>query len=850
MTVATARARGEGTGMPAESGGLKSDGTTDRPGRLRLFLTSTAIFLTGATSAADAQDIGGQAAQIMAPALDTTEVVQFALFAGAMTAALVSAIWLIRERGRTSEQNDALRGKVQALNSQVATLEALARTDGQRAVIWEDKDQKPAIVGSLDATTGAPGDRAAFLAFGRWLEPRSAARIENLVAELRDEAKPFSDTIETRAGVPLEVTGRTNGSSAVVRFANLVGERATGAKLALEHNRVVQTLETLQALMDALDTPVWLRNAEGGLTWVNRSFADAVRLGSSAEVVAEKAELFGGQALAKIGAGREADGSYHEQVSTVVDGDRLVYEVSDARGPYGSAGVAIDQTEFDAIRSELNKTIRSHEETLDQLTTAVAMFDDKARLRFYNQAFQKLWELESSFLESGPDNAMLLDRLRTDGKLPEQPEWRRWKDGILSAYRAMEPQEHWWHLPNGQTVRVIANPHPKGGLTWVFENLTERIDLESRYKTLMRVQGETLDHLAEGVAVFAADGKLQLTNPAFSRFWELGDLLDEENIHISRIAAACRERFGDEEPWNYFAGLVTGFADDRADESGRCSLSDTILSWMVAPLPNGQTMITFVDVTDSDQVERALRDRNEALERTAQLRSRFVHHVSYELRTPLTNISGFTALLQSEDTGPLNAKQKDYVDHIASSSDALMLIVDDILDLATIDAGIMELDFAETEIEPVMRDVAAALAPRFSAHNIDLAVRVAPDAGAIFADSARLRQVMFNVLANAADFAPPDSTVTFTCDRDGEGVIFTIRDRGPGIPAEALGELFNPFQTGKTGRRRGAGLGLSLAKSFVTLHDGTIDIKSSPDRGTEVTLRFPITPPGVRVAAE
>jgi signal transduction histidine kinase len=261
-------------------------------------------------------------------------------------------------------------------------------------------------------------------------------------------------------------------------------------------------------------------------------------------------------------------------------------------------------------------------------------------------------------------------------------------------------------------------------------------------------------------------------------------------------------------------------------------------------------MITFVDVTDSDQVQRALRDRNEALERTAQLRSRFIQHVSYELRTPLTNISGFTALLQNPGTGLLNQKQKDYVDHIASSSDALMLIVDDILDLATIDAGIMELDFAEVELEPMMREVAAGLGPRFAEHNIDLAVRVAPDAGSIYADAARLRQVMFNVLANAADFAPEGSTVTFTCEREEDGVVFKVRDRGPGIPQEAMDEVFNPFETGKPGRRRGAGLGLSLVKSFVTLHDGKVSIDSSAERGTEVILHFPQVPPGVRVAAE
>ena len=120
--------------------------------------------------------------------------------------------------------------------------------------------------------------------------------------------------------------------------------------------------------------------------------------------------------------------------------------------------------------------MRSHAETLDQLTTAVAIFDAKEKLRFFNQAFQKLWDLEAGFLESAPDNALLLDRLRSDGKIAEQPEWRRWKESLLAAYRAVESQEHWWHLPDGRTIRVVANPQANGGVTWVFENLTEKIE--------------------------------------------------------------------------------------------------------------------------------------------------------------------------------------------------------------------------------------------------------------------------------------------------------------------------------------------------------------------------------------
>ena len=110
------------------------------------------------------------------------------------------------------------------------------------------------------------------------------------------------------------------------------------------------------------------------------------------------------------------------------------------------------------------------------------------------------------------------------------------------------------------------------------------------------------------------------------------------------------------------------------------------------PLPDGATLVTFHDVTDSVNVERALRERNEALEDADKIKIDFVHHVSYELRSPLTNIIGFVHLLGDPATGPLAPKQREYLDYITVSTNTLLALINNILDLATIDAGRMQLN--------------------------------------------------------------------------------------------------------------------------------------------------------------
>ena len=623
------------------------------------------------------------------------------------------------------------------------------------------------------------------------------------------------------------------------------------ARLKLENQRLAADQDTLFGLIDALTMPFWLRSADGRLKWVNRAYADAVEAVDGGEAVRDGKEFLGTIARDAIVARHQRSRVFDQTVSTVVAGDRRVFAVTDFAGSEGSAGIALDISSAETVREEFERAVRSHADTLDRLTTAVAIFDAKEKLRFFNQAFQKLWGLEPGFLESAPDNALLLDRLRSEGKIAEQPEWRRWKESLLAAYRAVESQEHWWHLPDGRTIRVVANPQANGGVTWIFENLTERMNLESRYNTAVRVQGETLDNLAEGVAVFGPDGRIRLANPAFTALWKLPRDIVARTMHISAIQAWC-DVLTVTGPWREFVAAVTGFDDERRDRHGQAELkSGIVLRYAVIHLPNGQVMMTFVDVTDSVKVERALLEKNDALQKADRLKNDFVQHVSYELRSPLTNIIGFTELLSLPATGPLSPRQREYVEHIGSSSAVLLTVVNDILDLATVDAGIMQLEISEVRIDRTVSAAAALVADRLDEHSIRLAVDTAQAPKSFHADETRVRQILYNLLSNAVNYAPEGSTVRLSCRKTDAGVEFSVHDDGPGMAPEVLDTVFQRFESRVNGgRRRGAGLGLSVVKSFVELHGGSVGIATNAGAGTTVTCLFPFVPAGVRAAAE
>jgi len=350
--------------------------------------------------------------------------------------------------------------------------------------------------------------------------------------------------------------------------------------------------------------------------------------------------------------------------------------------------------------------------------------------------------------------------------------------------------------------------------------------------------------------VFGSDGRMRLHNPAFSRMWKLDTNALAEKPHVEAVIGWCRMLYGDDTVWRKLRGAVTAI-DDRTPITGRLERKDgSVVDLVTVPLPDGATLVAFLDVTDTVNVERVLRERNEALVAADELKLNFVHHVSYELRSPLTNIIGFAHFLREPATGPLTTKQDEYLGYITTSTNALLAIINDILDLATINAGSMRLDLATVDIHKSMEAAAEGIKDRLVKDGIKLDIRVAADIGSFTADERRVRQILFNLLSNAVGFSPAGETVTLSAERRDDAIAFSVTDRGPGIPPDMVGRVFDWFETHPHGsRHRGAGLGLSIVRSFVELHGGKVTIESTVGRGTIVTCTFPIEQAARQTAA-
>ncbi|RCL02279.1 MAG: Histidine kinase [Candidatus Tokpelaia sp. JSC189] len=766
--------------------------------------------------------------------IDIFDIAQFSFIGGVVSAALLAGLLIYRQNHNKTLKIQYLTQKLDNPECQNQITEGFFSAIDICFVVWNGREaEEPAISGSLADHCSIPQTKSQFLALDSWMTPQSATMLQSAINLLRQDGEAFDYDAETAAHRFLHVSGRVLGSRAIVFFQDVTNLAEEGKRHKNEADTLKKQLKTVQNLLDEIKQPMWLRDTHGDIVWSNHAYRQAAGPDKSHELLADAIRK-------KIDESHSAGISFHSKITAVISGDRRILDVTDVAGSAGSAGFVCDQTENEHLRNELRRIIQGYSETFDQLSTAVSIFDPTMKLEFFNQAFASLWPLETAFLESQPSHTLLLDRLRERGILNEQPNWRQWKEELFEAYRALTPQLHIWNLPDGRTLSIVANPHPQGGVTWLYEDLTEKLNLEARYNTLIRMQGETLDNLSEGVAMFGANGKVRLSNPTFSKLWSLTPELGVEGTHISDIEAFCMPLAKDN-AWKEVSAFITGFADKRDCITGRMDLlNGDVLDYVLVPLPQGQTMLTFVNVTDSVLVSRALHERNEALEFADQLRNDFVQHVSYELRTPLTNIIGFTDLLRSPDFGILNARQNDYLKYIAGESVTLLNIVNDILDLATVDAGIMELNIGKVNITEAMHYAIMRTQERLSEKDVWVEQSIAPGLETFHADGARVRQVLVNLLSNAASFAPTNSAIRFTAYANGEDIVFCVHDQGCGIPDDILNTVFKRFTAyAYHGHKPGAGLGLSIVKSFVELHRGTVNIDTGQNKGTTIVCRFP-----------
>lgn len=691
------------------------------------------------------------------------------------------------------------------------------------------------------------------------LTPADAAALEAMFARLHEHGTSFTLAVRTADNAHiLRLTGRRGTDRAAEEVFDILWleEITAQAQQESQHKtmRIVaeEERERLRIALDQQPVPLWMRDARTQITWCNRTYARLLDT-TQATVVAEQKELpfktakktpgmkTPGKALAQ--AAIDAATPETAQAHIVAGGQRCLMTVQEIplAGGTGTLGMAIDITREEVLETEQKRHAAANKELLEQLGSAIAIYDAQQKLEFYNSAFAQLWMLEDQYLNAGPKLGDLMEKLRENRRLPEQADFRKFKQSWLNMFTGLiNPHEDMLYLPSGRALRMLTVPHPMGGLMMTFEDVTSRLELESSYNTLIAVQKETLDNLTEGVAVYGGDGRLKLWNPAWARLWGLHpeDLADQP--HINRIVEKMKGRFAPD-VWEQRRAELIAHSIDRRTRDGRIEYhGDKLIAYSTVPLPDGGVLVTHVDVTDSAKVENALREKNAALQTAERLKIDFLANVSYQLRTPLNAIMGFNEILANEYFGTLNPRQKEYTAAMHDAGEKLVTLINNILDLSTIEAGYMELETAPIDVHKMLQELVDLTGEWARKEKIEIRLLSTPAIGSVLADERRLKQVLLNLIRNAISFTPAAGNITLTAARSERGVMIAVSDTGPGIAKEDQERVFEPFARAQHGTgTRGAGLGLTLVKNIIEMHKGSVALESEEGKGTTVMVSLP-----------
>ncbi|HEV2748813.1 MAG TPA: ATP-binding protein [Allosphingosinicella sp.] len=723
------------------------------------------------------------------------------------------------------------------------------------------------LVAYDDGRIEAPDRLAAML--GLAAPPSRLSELAALGGEAASDAPPLVEQVTqaSASGGGFSLSVRPEGSSRILLvrgspapppypagavllwFIDATDAEEQMAALRAEVARLTGGLAALAGLIEAAPFPVWHRGPDLRLALVNSAYVAAVEAEDAMAVVERGVELVdeseGRSPLSQAAAVRDKGEPAGRTVPATIAGERRMMRVVEV--PLGGAGVggyAIDVEDLEQARADLARFVRAQRDMLDRLSAGVAQFSRDRHLIFFNQPFARLFALKSDFLADQPEFNRVIDAMRENGNLPEArdfPDWkeerRRWFTSGLAA------DEEDWLLPGGKHLRVVAQPLPDGGLLLIFEDRTEQIQLASARDTLLRVRTATFDNLFEAVGVFASDGRLALWNNRFRELWQF----EEEQLAAHPRVDAMTPHLGRMLKNPNHAGLVRELVRsatvERKQRSGRVSLIDgRDFEFAAVPLPDGNALFTMLDITDSRRIESALRERNEALEDADRLKTAFVSNMSYELRTPLTSISGFAEMMAGGYAGELPATAVEYVFAILESVARLGALIDNVLDLTQSDSGSLLLTEEQIELTELCAEAAEQVADPARRKRIDFVVDVDPSAGSVVGDRRRLRQALDNILTNAIVYTPEGGRVLLHAAGDPIEAEITVSDNGKGISPAEQARVFDRFHRTAAGQgeeQSTLGLGLPLAKQFIEAHGGSVTLQSELGEGTTVTLRLP-----------
>ncbi|MEM7545492.1 MAG: PAS-domain containing protein [Pseudomonadota bacterium] len=634
---------------------------------------------------------------------------------------------------------------------------------------------------------------------GAALTTSSGHMFEQKLTQLVEQGRGFRTVVQTRADRMLEAIGVARGFDVVITLIDQTEVQKKVEEARAELSSLSEELDDLRAAQAAAGTATF---RAGVLTEGQRAampYLAGKQLPEPVERRLVEAAAEGHQRKRVVVPAAETGSTDAAFDLICADRERELFVAQNADSAL-------------AAERSMNRLVYTMSETFAHLRVGLMIFDVEKRLSLFNPAIIDIFGDDPEWMSRRPHLRDVLDRMRQSRTLPEQLDFAAWRQRIFDLIDDDQPEsyEEIWHLPNGRSLMALFRPHPSGGLAFIVEDITESVALKRTNKAEKAARFATTDILEEGIAVFGPDGRLRMANASFGYIWGIDQKMLERPTHVNEIVMLCAARADAPEFWNKVTGATTLGVGRTVDVQKLALANNSYLSARISPMPDGSTLLVFSDVTATEQVAVALRQRNQALEHADEMRSALIDQISHQMRTPLNSVFGFGQLLSEELIGKLNAVQRDYVQGIIVSSSELLDAINGMADLITIGAEVLEDEEEYLDPALVLVDVVEVATKRFATKDRKVVIVPGAPTHVFTGQRVRLRQIMFNMLMDALTKTDDGGTVTVRIVPAGTDLVL---------------ECSHPA----TAKETEPGLALALVRRFVQLNGGNVDVSHGDD---------------------
>ena len=646
-----------------------------------------------------------------------------------------------------------------------------------------------------------------------------------------------------------------------VRFIDWHGQAASQAtftditerKLTRDQLRERETLYT--TILDNTPATISLKAPDGRYLFVNKIFAE--RRGISMEeirgktaadlwppeiaknLLAEDAELLRTRAVVQS----ETDSLGADGVLRRYRG--VKFPVFDSDGEVVAYG-AVHNDISKQIESEMNAARQAALVTalIDTLPAHISLRDREGKYIFVNRTMAE---------DYGRNKSEFVGRTLYEVDRPTKvPSLQTMAEEVLKTDEPILNREfHPPRFPGRTFLSSILPMHLEDGavedVLAISLDITDRKQAEEALRDSEKRFAGILDISSEAVISVGEDLRINLFNQGAVDIF--GYDADEVMGQPVDILLPMRFRDKHDEHIRRFAqsGMVSRLMGQRGEVAGlRKDGSDFPAEAAISQLSIGEEKtftVTLRDISDRTRAEAQRAEALEEAENANRAKTEFLASVSHELRTPLNAVIGFSDMMQQEIFGPLgDAHYREYADAIHDSGEHLLALISDILDISTIEAGKVSLNKEMLGVKEVAAECANIVANSAKTKGLAIKTEISEDLPPIYADRRAMRQILLNLLSNAIKFTPEEGRITLRAQASDDSMVLKVADTGPGIPAEKLPELTEPFTRLERDRNEsieGWGLGLAITKSLIELHGGVLDIESEVGEGTTVTVTIP-----------